>query len=85
MNCNMCKNPACAQRGIDFKKQRCDGFIAITNADRIREWSDEEIAEFTIGIMDGAFELFTGVKMPGEKRKAMKEGWLDWLRQEVTK
>ena len=55
-----------------------------TNTDRIREWSDEEIAEFTIGVMDSAFELFTGAKMPGENRRAMKKAWLDWLKQEVV-
>lgn len=55
-----------------------------TNADRIREWPDEEIAEFTIGLMDSAFELFTGAKMPDEKRREMKTKWLDWLKQEAT-
>ena len=54
-----------------------------TQGDRIRQWSDEEIAEFTIGVMDGAFELFTGAKMPDEKRRAMKTEWIDWLRKEV--
>lgn len=55
----------------------------ITNADRIRKWSDEEIAEFTIGVADGVFELFTGAKMPDEKRRVMKAEWLDWLKQEA--
>ena len=55
-----------------------------TNADRIREWSDEEIAEFTIGVMDGAFKSFTGAKMPDEKRRAMKTKWLEWLKQEAN-
>lgn len=55
----------------------------ITNGDLIREWSDDELAEFTIGVADGVFELFTGEKRPDEKREAMKAGWLDWLKQEV--
>lgn len=57
--------------------------IGYTNADRIRKWSDEEIAEFTIGVADGVFELFTGAKMPDEKRRVMKAEWLDWLKQEA--
>lgn len=55
-----------------------------TNADRIRKWSDEEIAEFTIGVADGVFELFTGAKMPNEKRRVMKAEWLDWLKQGIS-
>ena len=54
----------------------------MTNADRIRKWSDEEIAEFTIGVMDGVFKLFTGANVPEETRRQVKTEWLDWLKQE---
>jgi hypothetical protein len=64
---------------LDYPKPRKPA----TNADRIREWSDEEIAEFTIGVMDSAFELFTGAKMPDENRRVLKTEWLEWLKQEA--
>lgn len=54
-----------------------------TNADCIRCWTDEEIADFTIGVADGVFKLITGEKMPDDVREEMKMRWLDWLRQEV--
>ena len=54
-NCKTCKNPGCAQRGIDFQKQRCDGYIQMTNADRLCAMSDVELAEFfTSEEYDGA-------------------------------
>lgn len=57
--------------------------IPRTNADCIRSWSNEELAEFTIGVADGVFKLLTGEKMPDDKREEMKMQWLDWLRQEA--
>lgn len=48
----------------------------ITNADRIRSMSDEELAKKISGIE--SFALTCGGGWPPEK-------WLDWLRQEVNK
>lgn len=53
------------------------------NADRMRKWSDEEIAEFTVGIADGVIELLTGEKMPADVREEMKKEWLQWLQMEA--
>lgn len=50
--------------------------IPITNADRIRAMSDEELAKKISGIE--SFALTCGGGWPPEK-------WLDWLRQEVNK
>ena len=66
----------CDIYNCEFKKR--------SNADAIRRWSDEEIAEFTIGVIDGVFTSLTGEKMPERKRKILKAQWLDWLSQEAT-
>lgn len=84
--CKECYNMKCVfvtGERDDFDSSECADFKPMTNADRIREWSDEEIAEFTVGVADGVFELFTGAKMPNEKRIEMKTAWLDWLKQEA--
>ena len=59
---------------------RCRYFIQkpITNADRIRSMTDEELAEFLNGT-DGDF-LPTGEALTVS---AGKNRWLDWLREEV--
>ena len=79
------------QKGRIERTYKCIGYEAgenakqpQTNADRIRKWSDEEIAEFTIGVAEGVFELFTGAKMSDETRRVMKAEWLDWLKQEAS-
>lgn len=46
----------------------------ITNADRIRAMSDEELAEYLDGICHDFWQMF--VKDP-------QKMWLDWLKQEV--
>ena len=50
-----------------YKKQ------AITNADRIRAMSDEELAEYLDGVCHDLWQMF--VKDP-------KKMWLEWLKQE---
>ena len=44
-NCKLCLAD-CAFKGKDMKKGNCKGYIPMTNADRIRSMSDEELAEF---------------------------------------
>ena len=54
-----------------------------TNADRIRAMTDEELAEFINGVEAEAIRragLFITV---GDIQRG-KEGWLNWLREEVT-
>lgn len=46
----------------------------ITNADRIRNMSDEELAEYLDGVCHDLWQMF--VKDP-------KKMWLDWLKQEA--
>lgn len=47
----------------------------ITNADRIRAMTDEELAEYLDGVCHDLWQMF--VKDP-------KKMWLNWLRQEAT-
>lgn len=51
-----------------------DDRIEITNADRIREMSDEELAEYIAGIIDDAN---SGSVIYSNR----KEEWLEWLKQ----
>ena len=44
-NCKLCLAD-CAFSGKDMKKGTCKGYIPMTNADRIRAVSDEELAKF---------------------------------------
>ena len=43
MNCKYCKAD-CVHRG-EHREKECKGYIPMTNADRIRAMSDEELAE----------------------------------------
>ena len=42
-NCKLCLAD-CAFKGKDMKKGNCKGYIPMSNADRIRAMSDEELA-----------------------------------------
>ena len=53
-NCKLCLAD-CAFSGKDMKKGTCKGYIPMTNADRIRDMSDEELAEFISRIEIGDF------------------------------
>jgi len=60
----------------------------ITNADRIRAMTDEELAEFINDVWD---RLLFGNDLPGmcdvcytDTIQNCKKCWLDWLKQEVV-
>jgi hypothetical protein len=76
------KDEYCEKRGWDFKRTDCPDFRdkgkPITNADRLRAMSVEELAEF---LYDGCCR----------KREAFpcsdvgcKKCWLDWLKEGVS-
>lgn len=48
-NCKLCLAD-CAFKGKDMKKGNCKGYIPMTNADRIRAMSDEELAVFLCAV-----------------------------------
>ena len=53
-NCKLCLAD-CAFKGKDMKKGNCKGYIPMSNADRIRAMSDEELSEFISHIEIGDF------------------------------
>lgn len=56
----------------------------ITKADRIRAMSDEDLAEFVSGVEAEAIRR-AGLFITTGDIKRGKDGWLDWLKQEVIK
>lgn len=83
MNCRNCKAD-CAEKGTDHEKKSCLGYVPMTNADRIRSMTGEELAEFlavktdcvNCPCRDGYDECDTA---DGTCQKQ----WLDWLKEEV--
>ncbi|MDO4861736.1 MAG: hypothetical protein Q3984_03610 [Eubacteriales bacterium] len=84
-----CINHGCGgkQAGVclnDLPGVKCYGYEPPheTNADKIRQMSDEELAEWLADIADHG----GGRCAPGCydcTKKTCKEGWLDWLKEEV--
>ena len=64
-NCKLCLAD-CAFSRKDMKKGTCKGYIPMTNSDRIRAMSDEELADM--------FAQFAE-ENPSDDAGA----WLDWL------
>lgn len=66
----------------------CIAFKSLTNADRIRAMSDEELAEFINDVWD---RLLFGNDLPGmcdvcytDTIQNCKKCWLDWLKEEAV-
>ena len=55
----------------------------MTNGDGIRKWSNEEIAEFTVGIIDETMGAINREKMSMKEREILMEQFLNWLKEEV--
>lgn len=51
-NCKLCLAD-CAFSGKDMKKGTCKGYIPMTNSDRVRAMSDEELAKAINLLVDG--------------------------------
>lgn len=73
-NCKLCLAD-CAFSGKDMKKGTCKGYIPMTNADRIRAMSDEELAVFLCAVK---FRRETILNVPDFLY--IKDA-LDWLQQ----
>ena len=56
-------------------EDKCRDRKALTNADRIRAMTDEELAEYLGGVCHDLWQMF--VKDP-------QKMWLDWLKQETN-
>lgn len=81
MNCKNCKAD-CAERGSDRDKN-CRGYIPMTNADKIRSMTDEELAEWFGGTESfcptGYSESYWCDACP----EVCTGHWLDWLKVEA--
>ena len=83
--CKTCASKTCWNAGHDTYIEKCSMYSRkpITNADRIRSMTDEELADFLWSIgsnpvtgnyyLNGKLLFFCG----------NGNGWLDWLRQEA--
>ena len=68
-----CKNADWCARDFNPKSDEPECFEPLTNADRIRAMTDEELADFMLGVAQNG-----GIPTGG---KIMR--WLEWLKQEV--
>ena len=82
MNCKYCKADCCS-RG-EHREKECKGYIPMTNADRIRAMSDEELAkEFA----DCAIGLYCDTRkkwlpeLPENVKRKVFDSLLEWLKQ----
>lgn len=74
--CKECFNMKCVfvtGERTDFDTSECPNFRSMTNADRIRSYTDEELAEWVWGAE-------TAGRAYGPRGK---KAWLEWLKQEV--
>lgn len=78
MNCRNCKAD-CAEKGASHEKKSCLGYVPMTNADRIRAMSDEELAKwlFCPGLKRDMFPNIPYYIAPDYK------DWLDWLKEDA--
>ena len=87
--CHLCKNrSSCMLPELnEYAVMKCRLFNPIdpqTNADRIRQMTDEELAEFlwSIGNNPATGNVYLAWKLIFFSGNG--NGWLDWLRQEAT-
>lgn len=85
MNCKFCKADCCS-RGLNRDAAFCAGWIKMTNADRIRAISDEELA---IILAEGCHNtrecptICAPIYPFDEVVESCAKCWLEWLKQEV--
>ena len=86
--CNECYNMKCVfvtGERTDFDTSECPDFRSMTNADRIRQMTDEELAWFLVGVHNnvgsGNAQMTTWYK--DKAIRIRSDGWLKWLRKEA--
>ena len=79
-NCKLCLAD-CAFKGKDMKKGNCKGYIPMSNADRIRAMSDEELAEFLAEEQYRIANVVFQTVGYGLEKQAIYARRLDWLQQ----
>ena len=85
--CKLCKYEKCSMESkecMGCKQNAVDKYTRMTQADRIRSMSDEELAEI-IGILAESNEDCAKCPAVSDKFlcKTCKEGILEWLQSEV--
>ncbi len=55
----------------------------ITNADKIRAMSDEELADWFIKIQDDVADYYDGGHAFAPELPTLKDSWFDWLNKEA--
>ena len=79
-NCKLCLAD-CAFSGKDMKKGTCKGYIPMTNSDRVRAMSDEELAVFLCAVK---FRRETILNVPGFLYIKDAHDWLQQPAEEDT-
>ena len=84
--CKNCSNEDCVWAGhAEHISEKCLGYEPQTNADKIRNMSDEELANVAKNPCDMGFDM--GFYVPSKWCKGRNCGsqcTLDWLKQEVS-
>ena len=84
--CKLCKYENCSMESkecIGCKHNSVDKYTRMTNADRIRSMSDEELAEFIEQISTDSMETISFGTKEYEEIWEHKETTLKWLQSEV--
>lgn len=79
-----CKN--CANDGNEycFACNNGNQFKSITNADRLRAMTDDELAKYLCKLIsDGVMMAIPGAHYSNADIEELNQNWLDWLKQEV--
>ena len=90
INCKTeCGNGKCyARRYGLFAEKTCPNFVEpkpITNADRVRSMTDEELAEWITELTDCTVYPHTRKDAPSISiGQTCAASWLDWLKQEAS-
>ena len=84
MNCKFCKADCCT-RGKDRDSALCAGWVKMTNADRIRSMTDEEIVKLFMTKVEGFLFFSCPVDEPCEMvgDPECEQCFLRWLQKEV--
>ena len=78
----VCVNPQYSNIGTVQYGQGVQKRI-ITNANRIRAMTDEELAEWFIKVQDDVADYYDGGHAFAPELPTMENSWLDWLKQEA--
>ena len=81
--CKKCISETCWNAGRDTGIVKCSGYYSpkpITNADRIRSMTNEELAMWINDITTNALSILT---LGSDRQTKSIFYWLDWLKQRI--